>query len=165
MIDETILYALAAAAQKRAVSARRRKAARMSRPPSAVPDQDAEIRYSPTQQTGRLFEDQALRHLQANGLRILGRNLRCKAGEIDLVACDGPVLVFIEVRHRKSSRYGGAMGSVDGLKQAKLLRTARYFLPRLVRRHFGGRMPACRFDVISVEPNALAWIKNAFTET
>lgn len=168
MIDETVLYALAARAQKQAVKARRRRAARTAAGPASagsVPDAHAQARYSPTQKTGRRFEELAMRHLQTHGLLILDRNLACRAGEIDLVARDGPVLVFIEVRHRSSSRYGGAFSSVDGLKQAKLMRCARYFLPSLVRRHFGGRMPACRFDVVSVEPNALEWIKNAFTET
>ncbi|MBB5214754.1 YraN family protein [Parapusillimonas granuli] len=165
MIDETVLYALAAGAQQRAAKARRRKAARAAAGPSASASADAAARYSPTQRAGRHFEGLAMRHLQAQGLRILERNLSCRAGEIDLVARDGTVLVFIEVRRRGSSRYGGASGSVDGLKQAKLLRSAGYFLPMLVRRHFGGRTPVCRFDVVSVEPNALEWIKNAFTES
>lgn len=167
MIDESLLYALASSAQKRAVRARRRRsltAARNQPGQGSGPNQPAEARYSPTQRIGRHFEDLAQQHLVEMGLSILARNLSCKSGEIDLVARDGLVLVFIEVRQRGTAKYGGSLASVDASKQDKLLRSARYLLPRLVSQYFGGRMPACRFDVVGVEPNSIEWIKNAFCE-
>ena len=56
------------------------------------------------------------------------RNFRCRAGEIDLVAFDGPTLVFVEVRSRRGDRAGTPFESVDGRKQARVTRVARHFL-------------------------------------
>ena len=63
-------------------------------------------------QRGAAAEDLAARYLQVRGLKILARNLRCKAGELDLVCLDDGVLVVIEVRQRGSVEFGGALGSV-----------------------------------------------------
>lgn len=119
---------------------------------------------SPTQETGRRWENDAALWLATRGLRIIERNLRCRAGEIDLIALDGQTLVFIEVRYRSSCTHGGAAASVNRRKQQRLLRAARYFLPRLARRHFAGRIPACRFDVVCVNAREMQWIRHAFTE-
>lgn len=159
MQDDARLYALARVAQDKAVKARRR------RRKTAAPAVDAaEPTWSPTQRRGRSMEDRACRHLQARGLVMLERNLSCKAGEIDLVARDANVLVFIEVRYRHTQRYGGGAASVDGGKQQRLIFAAKFFLPRLARRHFAGHIPACRFDVVSIRPAGLTWIKAAFSE-
>ncbi len=119
---------------------------------------------SPTQTTGHQSETRAAAWLERHGVRVLERNLLCRAGEIDLVVLDGETLVFVEVRYRGSSSHGGAAASVNRGKQQRLLRAARYFLPRIVRRHCAGRMPACRFDVICVQDGRLDWIRHAFTE-
>jgi putative endonuclease len=108
---------------------------------------------------GQAAEAIASRHLEAHGLRILARNYRCRAGEIDIVAQDGDTLVFAEVRYRASSTYGGAAASVDGRKQAKIVRAAQHYLA-------GRRECACRFDVVLLERlDALAveWIRDAFS--
>ncbi|WP_345796883.1 YraN family protein [Castellaniella sp. MT123] len=159
----TDAYARAQQAQGLALRRRRRAARTAARhaprndrqgaPPSAG---------SPSQRQGYAAESLALRHLNARGLRILARNLRCKAGEIDLVACQGSTLVFIEVRQRRDRRHGGATASVNRPKQARLIRAARYFLPLLSARHFAGRTPVCRFDVVSVEGEQIDWIQDAF---
>lgn len=119
---------------------------------------------SPTQSTGRDAEHLAARWLEQQGLRVVERNLLCRAGEIDLVALDGAVLVFVEVRKRRSSSHGGAAASVNRSKQRRLLRAAHYFLPQLARRHCAGRIPACRFDVVCMQSGELQWIRHAFTE-
>lgn len=119
---------------------------------------------SPTQNTGHLSEGRAARWLESRGLRVLERNLLCRAGEIDLVALECDVLVFVEVRYRGSASHGGAAASVNRGKQRRLLRAARYFLPLLVQRHLQGRAPACRFDVICFQDGRLQWIRHAFTE-
>lgn len=159
MTDDALAYALARLAQQKAVRARRRKAKATQSCAPPLPELAA---FSPTQRTGRESEDRAGRYLEDRGLTILGRNLRSKAGEIDLVAADNGILAFIEVRHRNSRRYGGAAASVNRAKQARLIRTAHYFLPRLAQRYFLGAIPACRFDVVSDEPEGLIWIKGAF---
>lgn len=119
---------------------------------------------SPTQSAGQLSESRAALWLEDQGLRVLERNLHCRAGEIDLVALEGEVLVFVEVRCRSSGSHGGAAASVNRAKQQRLLRAARYFLPSLARRHLKGRVPRCRFDVICMEQGRLEWIRHAFTE-
>jgi len=119
---------------------------------------------SPTQYSGYRSESRAALWLQDQGLHVLARNLYCRSGEIDLVARDGAVLVFVEVRYRRSPSHGGAAASVNRRKQQRLMRAARYFLPRLARQHFQGRLPACRFDVIGFEADTVQWIKHAFME-
>ena len=95
---------------------------------------------------------------------IVAQNLQSRTGEIDLVAVHGDILVFVEVRARGSLEYGGAAASVNRQKQRRLIRTAQFFLPRLAARYFRGATPACRFDVVSLEPGGTVWIKDAFTQ-
>ncbi len=116
-------------------------------------------RPTPQQRIGAQAEQLALEHLMAAGLRLVERNYRCRFGEVDLIMNDGDALVFVEVRFRRSERFGGAVASVDHHKQRRLITTAQHFLqthPALQRR------PA-RFDLVAVtEPNTLEWIQNAF---
>ncbi len=112
---------------------------------------------------GRAAEDIAARHLTSHGLRIVQRNFRRRLGELDLVARDGKVVVIVEVRSRSSERYGGAAASIDGRKQARIVRAARLLLQ--MRPEYA-RTPV-RFDVVIVyEPLAekprVQWIKHAF---
>lgn len=175
MADQAALYELARAAQKKAVQTARRKATARARAALRITATDAPgiavarlavsptlLAVSPTQRAGQRAEAQARQYLQDHGLMILAMNLRSKTGEIDLVAADHGVLAFIEVRQRESARYGGAAASVNRRKQLRLIRTALYFLPQLARRHFKGRLPPCRFDVVTVEPGGLIWLRDAF---
>lgn len=94
------------------------------------------------------------------GWRPVARNFRVKGGEIDLICLDGDTLVFIEVRQRRSDRYGGAGASITVAKQRKLVAAAQLFLQR--HREHASR-PA-RFDVITLgRDDDLNWIKSAFT--
>lgn len=163
MADDQQLYELALAAQQQAIRKRRRKLRTAAKSSMHAPlCLRAAPALSPTQQAGHQAEEQARQYLQAHGLAILVQNLRGRTGEIDLIALDDGVLVFIEVRKRHTQQYGGAAASVNRQKQGRLLRTAQYYLPHLVQRYFRGVTPACRFDVISVEPAGLTWIKHAF---
>lgn len=154
MTTGSTVFALAEAARKR-----RRK----RRAPANGPLASTERLLSPTQITGLRTEDQMCGHLQDHGLVVLERNLQCPLGELDIIARDGATLVFIEVRHRGSAAWGGALASVGLAKQRRIVRTARWFLPWLVRRHFGGKLPACRFDVLALEAGKLLWVQQAFT--
>jgi len=110
--------------------------------------------------SGQEAEDLAARYLQARGLQLLARNVRCRAGEIDLVLREGAQIVFVEVRLRRNARYGGAAYSIDYRKQAKLLATARYWLR-------GRTEQACRFDVVlmdAAQEDRIQWLRNAFGE-
>lgn len=157
--EDQIIQELTRIAQKTAVRKRRRRMARtrVGRPEAT------RVVLSPTQRVGQQAEQQAKDLLEAAGILIIGQNLRCKAGEIDLVGLDRSVLIFIEVRHRHDSRHGGAAASVNRAKQQRLIRSAHYFLPSLGRRYFGHTTPVCRFDVVTVEPHGINWIKQAFT--
>jgi putative endonuclease len=155
---ETLAHDLARIAQQKAIRARKRRLART--PPARI----ARTGTSPRQEQGNRAEEHACRHLQAAGATILARNLRCKCGEIDLVALDHGMLAFVEVRYRGGKRYGGAAASVNRRKQRRLILAARYFLPALARRHFGGRTPPCRFDVVAQTGGAMVWLKQAFAE-
>ncbi|RYY72507.1 MAG: YraN family protein, partial [Comamonadaceae bacterium] len=78
-------------------------------------------------------------------------------GEIDLVMRDRDgTLVFVEVRQRGSTDYGGAAASVGAIKQRRIVFAARHFLLRL------DRMPPCRFDVVSIDATGVQWLRAAF---
>ena len=105
---------------------------------------------------GAAAEDLAARYLHARGLSIIERNYRCRLGEIDLIARDGDTLVFVEVRLRSSTRFGGARGSIDAVKQRKLMAAAGLYLSRLKR------TPPCRFDAVlldGLEAKRIEWMR------
>ncbi|EPA9095211.1 YraN family protein [Enterobacter hormaechei] len=112
-------------------------------------------------QTGDAWELKARRWLEGKGLRFVAANVRGRGGEIDLIMKDGQTIVFVEVRYRQSSRFGGAAASVTLAKQQKLLQTAHLWLGR----HNGSFDTVdCRFDVVAFTGNAIDWLKNAFGE-
>ena len=114
---------------------------------------------TPKQRAGDAAEDAAANHLMAAGCRIVARNARYRDGEVDLVARERDVLVFVEVRMRGSSRFGGAAVSVNSLKQKRIARAAQHWLIG----QYGERWPACRFDVVTVDGNGtIDWIRDAF---
>ena len=125
--------------------------------PSPVPRRTA-VR-TPKQRAGDAAEDAAAKHLAAAGCRILARNARYRDGEVDLVARERDVLVFVEVRMRGSLRFGGAAVSVNSLKQKRIARAAQHWLLG----EYGERWPACRFDVVTVDGSGtIEWIRDAF---
>jgi putative endonuclease len=112
---------------------------------------------------GARWERAAQRELERSGLRLRAANVRYRGGELDLVMDDRDVLVFVEVRYRRGTGFGGGAASVDTRKRIKLARAAWLYLssrPALADR-------PCRFDVVSVSGSAEAprfeWIRNAFT--
>jgi putative endonuclease len=100
---------------------------------------------------GARGEELAARHLRRCGYRILARNARPGGVEIDLVASRGGVLVFVEVKTRRSRRQGPPEAAVDPRKQARIARGAAAWL-REQRRH----PRRVRFDVIAVTLDARA---------
>jgi putative endonuclease len=103
---------------------------------------------------GQEGEATAERYLRGKGYRIVARNLRSSLGELDLVAEDGQVLVFIEVKARRTGEFGGAVHAVHRQKQQKLIRLASQFL---AQRHWTER--PCRFDVVLLEGKDSAVLK------
>lgn len=109
---------------------------------------------------GAQAEHLAAHYLQQHGLKLLQTNYRCRFGEIDLIMQDGDTHIFVEVRLRSSAVFGGAAASIDARKQAKLLKTAQFYLSAF------RRIPPCRFDAVlmqSTDPQQIEWIKSAFT--
>ena len=78
-------------------------------------------------QRGKPGEDLACEHLVRQGLRILARNYRCRAGEIDVVADDRGTVVFVEVKERGGDSHGTAVEAVTPEKRRRILRAARVF--------------------------------------
>lgn len=110
------------------------------------------------QLAGQAGEDRALDYLAGQGLTLVERNFRCKAGEIDLVMNDRGALVFVEVRRRDSRDFGGAVASVTPAKQRRMVRAARLYLLRF------RQLPPCRFDVVAIDGHGLNWLKNAIVQ-
>ena len=155
------LFLRAQQAQRKALQARRRKLARQARVSTGVNAITHEPRRTPRQQTGDYYEQAAWQLVQQAGCQRLGQQLACPLGELDLVVRDGATLVFIEVRRRASSRFGGAAASVSATKQQRFLRAAQWWLPTLVRRYFGQQTPTYRLDVIAFEPDGAVWHRDA----
>lgn len=82
------------------------------------------------QDIGRIGEGLARGHLEAKGYRIVATNYRCRWGEVDLIARDGPAWAFVEVRARRSDAYGTAEESLTEVKAERLALTAQDFLAR-----------------------------------
>ena len=120
-----------------------------------------------TKDVGDAGEAQALAHLLGQGLTLVERNYRvargpnARGGEVDLILRepDGTV-VFVEVRTRRGAAFGGAAASVGATKQRRLVLAAQHYLQRFKT------LPACRFDVVTVEGQGaqarIEWFLAAF---
>ena len=96
---------------------------------------------------GRWGEDQAVNYLRRQGVKILKRNYRTPVGEIDIIARQKRLLIFIEVKARRTVRYGTPQEAVGLRKQRQIVRTAQWYLSE---KRTDKLQP--RFDVISVIP-------------
>ena len=119
---------------------------------------------NPSQQFGIDSEKDAAVLLKHAGYRIVSRNYRNAIGEIDIIARDGGTLVFVEVKARRSPRFGSAKTAVTLQKRTKLIRTALLYL-----KETGQSGASARFDVVTVDgtgPNRkMDIIRNAFDIT
>ncbi len=115
-----------------------------------------------TRTIGAAKEDIALSYLEKQGLTLVERNFSSKLGEVDLIMRDPfNKLIFVEVRYRNSTQYGGSAASISRGKQHHIVRTAKWYL-RLRHKH---NPPLCRFDVVAMNgdnEDSINWIKNAF---
>ena len=112
--------------------------------------------------TGKMGEDAAKEYLENMGYRIIQANYRDKQGEADIIAYDGEVLVFVEVKTRRSTRCGTPGEAVNREKQRRLTRIALSYIAR-------HKVPyrQVRFDVVEVlikdsEAKQIRLIKGAF---
>jgi len=110
---------------------------------------------------GRAAEEHAARFLERQGCEVLERRFGRRGGEIDLVVLDSGVIVFVEVKARRSESHGGAIEAVTWRKRKRIVATARCFL---AERQWRGRR--CRFDVVGVSVKrgraTVTWVCDAF---
>ncbi|MCX6136985.1 MAG: YraN family protein [Ignavibacteriales bacterium] len=95
---------------------------------------------------GKAGEDAAAEYLQRKGFRMLERNYVFDHGEIDIIAADGKELVFVEVKLRRSGRFGTATEAITPSKQELLRRTAEGYVAERCLTNV-----SCRFDVIALQ--------------
>jgi putative endonuclease len=98
------------------------------------------------QALGKTGEDLACQELERRGYAILARRYRRRGGELDIIARDGPMLVFVEVKAREGLEFGSGGEAVTALKRRRMAGVAEDYM---VRHRLHGC--ACRFDVVSIE--------------
>lgn len=108
---------------------------------------------------GSRYEQIAADFLQDRGYKILERNFRCPAGEIDIIAREGEYLCFLEVKFRSEKDRGTPQEAVNGRKQRRISRAALYYM---MKNGLSDTTP-CRFDVVGILPEKTTLIKNAFS--
>lgn len=108
-------------------------------------------------ETGSIHEEKAKEYLEGLGFVILEKNFRTRQGEIDLIGRENGELVFIEVKYRKSERFGLPEEAVDYKKQRKICRTSDVYRMK----HGMGEVPM-RFDVIADLNGEMKLVRNAF---
>lgn len=112
---------------------------------------------------GAWGEEQAVHYLRLQGMKILERNFRTAAGEIDIIARHRNWLVFVEVKTRRGVMFGTPQEAVGPRKQQQIIRTAQWFL----QTHSVGKLQP-RFDVVAIlcqsdKAAEVTHIKNAFS--
>jgi putative endonuclease len=115
-----------------------------------------------TTECGARIEQAVRNYLEKHGLSFVCKNFRTRLGEIDLIMREQETLVFIEVRYRRSDKYGSPIETVTYSKRKKLVKAAKIYLQR---QGLLDQKP-CRFDIVGVTQNAtkFEWIKDAFWE-
>lgn len=111
---------------------------------------------------GKHAEQSACHFLKNEGLKLVESNYRTPYGEIDIIMQSKESLVFVEVRFRKSSKFGSPAETVGIQKQRKIRASAAHFL----QQHQKLSNFPCRFDIVALTEDpvtgTISWIKNAF---
>jgi putative endonuclease len=114
--------------------------------------EEPSVRRDPRRRLGDAGEKAAEAWLRGAGLDIVARGFRARCGEIDIIARDGPIVVFVEVKTRTHDGFGRPAEAVTASKRGRIARVASIFLSRS-----GWEEKACRFDVIEVVPVGTTW--------
>ena len=111
-----------------------------------------------TRAIGQQGEEEAARFLEKKGYRIIDRNVLAKGGELDLVALYKNTIVFVEVKARAYSAFGGPLAAVTLGKQKRIAQAAQQYL-----KYKNIKFDSIRFDVVCVLPQGIQHIENAFS--
>jgi len=114
-------------------------------------------------QQGQHGEQMAVQFLQRQGYRIQQQNYRCRGGEVDIIAWDGPTLVFIEVKTKGQTAFGAPQAMVHGQKQKKIVHVAMVYVQQHQMQEVN-----IRFDVVAITllpgfPPEVTHVPGAFT--
>ncbi len=119
------------------------------------------LRNRNARRRGQDAESEAAVYLQQRGLQLIGRNYRCRQGEIDLIMQDREHLVFVEVRHRSKTSHGSPVETITSSKRKKLVFAARHYIAE----NRVSDTQSIRFDVVGIQPESpVDWIPDAFWE-
>ena len=114
-----------------------------------------------SQKFGERGENLAVWYLKQNGYKIIEQNYRSRMGEIDIIAKDGKTIVFVEVKSRRSIRYGSPKWAITPKKQRKISMVALYYLKTTQQTD-----TKARFDVVAITSNQdepqIEIVENAF---
>jgi|TARA_B110000090_G_scaffold96908_1_gene109179 putative endonuclease len=119
-----------------------------------------------TYEVGQINENISSQYLTRQGLRYITQNFHSRLGEIDLIMQEQDTLVFIEVKYRTNTNFGGAISAISSKKIEKIHKTAKYYLQQ---HGLNAYNTPCRFDVVALQGNKdnhsmplITWLKNAF---
>ncbi len=119
-----------------------------------------------TGERGQQAEQFAQQYLRRQKLKVVETNYKTTRGEIDIIARDGDILVFVEVRLRSHSGFGGAAESIDKHKRRRVIFAASHYL----QSHGLWDKVDCRFDTLCLAPNPdnraayhVEWLPAAFS--
>lgn len=108
-----------------------------------------------TREIGNKYEDMSSKILIEKGYKILERNYQNRFGEIDIIAIKNEEIVFIEVKYRKTNKFGYGYEAIDRRKVIKILKLANCYIQSKKYKNY-----KLRFDCMSYLDNKLDWIKN-----
>ncbi len=116
-----------------------------------------------SKQLGDFYEQQACHYLSQCGLLLIDQNAHFKTGEIDLIMRDGDCIVFVEVKFRRHTQFGGAASAITTAQQQRLLKTAYLWLDQ---HNYSSSNTEFRFDAVFFEAdvNSISWVKNILIE-
>jgi putative endonuclease len=120
-------------------------------------------KHNTSHEIGKTSEAYAVEYLRQQGLTLIDTNFHSKQGEIDIIMLDGNTYVFIEVKYRKSTAFGGAINAISESKQKKIKHSITFYLHKAGLNEYN---TPCRIDVIALEGKLehpkISWLKNAF---
>lgn len=105
---------------------------------------------------GASYEEIAASYLKEQGIKIIKKNYRIRQGEVDLIGEDTSHLIFIEIKYRKTAKFGEPFEAVSLLKQKKICKAAEHYLLKY------GTKKQIRYDVVSILGEHISWYRNAF---